>query len=97
MKKRKETENIANKLWLEFARHPRLGEILIQHQKLNISQLGMALDIQKHKDMPIGQILIEMGIITKDELVEALELQLKIDNILSESINELKKLKDNEE
>lgn len=87
-------QNINIELWEKIAQHPRLGEILIQHKKLTISQLTEALDSQNKEYRPIGEILIQMGIITKNELVEVLELQSRIDKILDESIEELKKLKD---
>ena len=43
--------------------HPKIGEILIQHRKITLDQLGEALDEQNIKGAPIGRILIEKGFI----------------------------------
>lgn len=80
-------------VWKTLTDHPRLGEILIQHKKITINQLGMALEEQKIQKIPIGEILVKMQIIEKDELIEVLELQSKIDKMLDESYDEMKKLK----
>lgn len=79
--------------WEKFLQHPRLGEILLQHKKITISQLDKVLKSQEIKYAPIGQILINMNIITKDELVRLLDLQADIDKLLNDSIDELKNLK----
>ena len=80
-------------IWEKIARHPKLGEILVQHKKLKIYDIQHALEIQKKNNQPIGEILVQSGIISKNELVEVLELQEKIDKLLFESLNELEKLK----
>ena len=90
------SKEINLELWQQFVQHPRLGEILIQHKKISIIQLEKAMDEQKEKKLPIGEILIQQGVLSKNELVEVLELQNSIDKILKDSFNELKKLKENE-
>jgi hypothetical protein len=84
-------------IWEEIARHPRLGEILIQMRKVSIAQLEKALQIQAEKNIPIGEILIDMGLITKNELVEVLELQFSIVNMLKQSFQELVQIADRQE
>ena len=79
--------------WKKIARLPKLGEILVQHKKIKIPDLQKALEIQQKEYQPIGEILIGMDIISKDELIEVLELQRKIDTLLDESLTELEKLK----
>ena len=44
--------------WIDVTEHQRLGEILLASGKINLIQLGMALDVQKFQKMPIGQILL---------------------------------------
>ena len=69
--------------WTDSTEHLKLGEILITSNKINLIQLGMALDIQKFQKMKLGQILMEMRIITKQDLYTALDLQKEIDEIVS--------------
>jgi hypothetical protein len=77
--------------WEKFAQHPRLGEILLQHKKITVPQMEQALLEQKNLNLPVGEILIKMNFITKDDLIEILNLQSNIDKLLAESMEELKK------
>ena len=86
-------EDICNKL----VQHPRLGEILLQHKKIAIEHLDKAMTSQKLNNLPLGEILIGMDVITKDELVEVLELQSNIDKILGECFTKFKELNQNEQ
>jgi hypothetical protein len=91
-------DNVDNiQVWEELARHPRLGEILLQRKKITINQLGEALEIQKNQGVPIGEALISLNFISKDDLMEQLELQSSIGKILTESFDEIKKLKEDNE
>lgn len=74
--------------WTDIAEHLKLGEILIASGKINLIQLGMAIDIQKFQQMPIGQIFLEMKIITKEDLYTALDLQKEIDEIIARRKND---------
>jgi len=65
--------------WSDVTNHLMLGEILIESGKLNLIQLGMALDIQRFSDMKIGEIIKEMNIIKEEDLRQALILQKEID------------------
>lgn len=91
-----ENKKINLEIFRKIMQHPRLGEILIQHKKASIGQVGDAMKIQAEKKIPIGEVLIQMGIITENELIEVLELQTNIDKMLSESFNEIEKLNNNE-
>lgn len=53
----------------------KLGEILIQCGNITISQLDRALRIQKDKGDLIGDILVELGFIENQDLVDALKKQ----------------------
>ena len=68
--------------WIDVTEHQRLGEILLASGKINLIQLGMALDIQKFQKMPIGQILLELKAISQKDLNAALDLQIEIDELL---------------
>lgn len=68
--------------WTDVTEHQRLGEILLASGKINLIQLGMALDVQKFQKMQLGQVLIDMKVIDNKILYSALELQNEIDEFL---------------
>lgn len=68
--------------WTDVTEHQRLGEILLASGKINLIQLGMALDVQKFQKMQLGQVLIDMKVIDNKTLYSALELQNEIDEFL---------------
>jgi hypothetical protein len=57
----------------------RLGEILIENNELTEADLQKALAFQRETKSrtPIGEILVEMKIITLDTLIKYLEIQLR--------------------
>lgn len=68
--------------WLDTTEHLKLGEILLETGKINLIQLGMAIDIQKFQKMQIGQIFLDMKFISQDDMQKALDLQQEIDEYL---------------
>lgn len=63
----------------------RLSDILVQAGHITSEQKDLALALQKKKNKMIGEILIELGFITKKELFWALEERnKKIGSILKE-------------
>lgn len=68
--------------WLDISEHQRIGEILMQSGKITLQDLGMALDIQKFEKNCLGYILLNMKVITQEDLQAGLDLQLKIDESL---------------
>lgn len=56
----------------------RLGEILLEAGKINLVHISMVLDIQRFQKMPMGEILLAMKIITKEDLNQALLIQKNI-------------------
>jgi len=90
----------------EVKKHPqKLGEMLIYYKIITPEQLEEGLKIQKNKGKRIGEILIDLGRVTQDEVNWILGKQLNLpyvqvnaDNIdiqLSKNISEdiLKKFK----
>lgn len=69
--------------WSDVTQHMRLGEILLEMGKIDLKQLGIALDVQKFQDIMLGEILISMGVLTKEGLEEILKLQKNIDEMLN--------------
>ena len=60
---------------IEQLRGRQLGRILIKMGKLRRTQVHEALDIQKQKRGPLGQILVELGYVTEEDLNIALAAQ----------------------
>jgi len=64
--------------WLNIHEHQKLGEILMRSGKINLIHLGMALDIQRFENLPIGEILLNMKIVSREDIEQALILQSKL-------------------
>lgn len=64
--------------WLNITEHQKLGEILMRSGKINLIHLGMALDIQRFENLPLGEILLNMKIVSKEDIEQALILQAKL-------------------
>ena len=58
-----------------LASRQRLGELLITHRLLTTDQLAQALELQRRRPQPIGQILIQLGYITEERLLQACAVQ----------------------
>ena len=85
-------KDLSIKLLKELIQNPKIGEILLHYKKINIDQLCNALEFQKQNYAPLGKILMQMDIITENELIELLSIQTNIDKIVTESYTELEKL-----
>lgn len=72
--------------WTDVTEHQKLGEILLATGKINLIQLGMALDVQKFQPLEIGQIFLDLKILSKNDLYAALELQEEIDELLEHKL-----------
>ncbi len=71
-------KNLYNLNDWEECSYLRLGEILMEAGKINLVHISMVLDIQRFQKLPIGEILLSMKIITKQDLEQALLIQDKI-------------------
>jgi adsorption protein B len=58
--------------------HSRLGELLVEKRHVTSRQLEEALSRQRGAHRPLGSILVEMGLVGEDELVQVLGLQLRL-------------------
>lgn len=65
--------------WNDIGISQRIGEILITSGKINLLHLSMALDAQKFKKTYIGEIFLIMKAITKEDLLQALQVQKVIE------------------
>ncbi len=85
------TENKKTKRkWKTIVETPKLGEILMGQDKITVDQLGEALERQKSEKLPLGEVLIKMGVINTEDLLKALDLQVNIGKLIKESLEELK-------
>lgn len=78
--------------WERLLQHERLGEILVKRKVLRLSQLTEAMEQQAKEDPSkhLGQVLIEQGIISETELEQALDWQEKQNEVVSETLKEIK-------
>lgn len=70
--------------WLDIQEHRKIGEILIQSGKLSLKDLGIALDIQNFEKMHLGDILLNMNVISQEDITSALNLQGELDKIIEQ-------------
>ena len=78
----KDLHNIED--WKDISEHQMIGEILLEAGKINLIHLGMALDIQKFQKMPLGEIFVNMKVLSFEDLSDALILQKQIDEMVSQ-------------
>lgn len=65
----------------------RLGDLLLQENKITNFQLQEALNKQKISGKKLGEILIDEGLVTTEDILEVLEKQTGIQRINLELIN----------
>ena len=59
-------------------RYQRLGEILLERQKIEPEELERALELQRERGDKLGKILVDMGLIAQRDVLAALSDQLGI-------------------
>jgi len=65
----------------------KLGEILIDAKLLNPTQLETALSEAKKRHLRLGAALIAIGILSEDDILDALSSQLNVKKIDLSKIN----------
>ena len=58
-----------------LASRQRLGELLVTHRLISQEQLDKALEAQRQRFQPLGQILIQLGMLSEERLLQACALQ----------------------
>ncbi|MBN2078886.1 MAG: hypothetical protein JW838_07960 [Spirochaetes bacterium] len=67
----------------------RVGEYLVDKGVITLPQLDEALDLQKdNRDRLIGEILVTMGALSKEDLVMSLEMYLMETDVLPTHVDE---------
>lgn len=59
----------------------RLGDVLLNSKAISNTQLLQALDLQKGSGKKLGEVLVEEGIVTEEQIAMALSTQLHIELI----------------
>ena len=67
-----------NAVLKKYRKHLRLGEILVKQGIINETTLNMALLEQESRSEPLGNILLEKGLLTQDQLFKAFSAQYNI-------------------
>lgn len=75
--------------WDILTRPERLGEILLKHGKLNVSQLEEIIKDQETSGRPLGELILARGLMSRSELLTALDWQHKADRVIIDSLTEL--------
>ncbi|HYE84221.1 MAG TPA: GspE/PulE family protein [Clostridia bacterium] len=66
---------------MDMNRRKRLGDMLIDAQKISSEQLSDALNLQKSTGKRLGEVLVSEGFIAQKEIIKLLETQLGIPQI----------------
>ena len=59
----------------------RLGDVLVNSKAISNTQLLQALDLQKGSGKKLGEVLVDEGIVTEEQIAMALSTQLHIELI----------------
>jgi len=57
----------------------RLGDLLLDRRFITVAQLDNALERQKQTHMPLGRVLLDLGLISQDKLVQVLGVQFRLE------------------
>lgn len=82
--------------WDLLTRQERLGEILLKRNKITLQQLEKLMEEQSLSGKPLGQIILENGWMSQSEILAALDWQHQTDQVIIESLKELKFKPDDE-
>ena len=69
------TSDLVGSLMVASAIRTRLGEILLRAKRITSSQLEFALELQRHRDEKLGEILVSLGWLDRETLDAALAAQ----------------------
>jgi hypothetical protein len=76
--------------WQALTRHEKLGEVLLKLGKLNLTQLQALIDEHADSDQHLGELIVSKGLMSKQEILQALELQHQADKVSNDAVMELK-------
>jgi len=75
--------------WDVLTRPEKLGEILLKQGKLTLVQLEELIAQQEKSGMPLGELILSKGIMSRADLLTALDWQHKTDQVIIDSLTEM--------
>jgi hypothetical protein len=75
--------------WEILTRPEKLGEILLKHGKISLTQLEELVKEQETSGMPFGELVVSKGIMSRQDLFTALDWQHRSDQVIIDSLTEL--------
>jgi len=75
--------------WDIITRPEKLGEILLKQGKLTLAQLEELIKQQESSGMPLGELILSKGIMSRADVLTALDWQHKTDQVIIDSLTEL--------
>jgi hypothetical protein len=75
--------------WDIITRPEKLGEILLKQGKLSLAQLEDLIKQQETSGMPLGELILSKGIMSRADVLTALDWQHKTDQVIIDSLTEL--------
>ena len=75
--------------WELLTRPEKLGELLLKHGKITLTQLEELIKEQETSGMPFGELVLSKGIMSRADLLTALDWQHKSDQVIIDSLTEL--------
>lgn len=75
--------------WDIITRPEKLGEILLKQGKLSLAELEDLIKQQESSGMPLGELILSKGIMSRADVLTALDWQHKTDQVIIDSLTEL--------
>lgn len=75
--------------WDIITRPEKLGEILLKQGKLTLFQLEDLISQQEKSGMPLGELILSKGIMSRADLLTALDWQHRTDQVIIDSLTEM--------
>ena len=66
---------------LQTSEHKRIGELLVEKKYITVEQRDRALEEQKVTGLRLGKMLMQLGYMTEERLIEILSAQLEIPTV----------------
>lgn len=75
--------------WERLTRVEKLGEVLLKQGKLTLQQLESLIKEQENSEIPLGELILNKGMMSRHELLGALDQQHKTDQAIIDSLTEM--------
>jgi hypothetical protein len=75
--------------WELLTRPEKLGELLLKHGMITLAQLEELIKEQESSGMPFGELVLSKGIMSRQDLLTALDWQHTSDQVIIDSLTEL--------